>query len=102
MDLESGPGCLCHGWAGLGDVLLEGRRLAGVWGHRSVEAAQEIGEAGLERLGGRRTPCGRSAEEQDTPGLLPGLAGIGHFYLRLHDPRVPSVLLFRREDYRPC
>jgi hypothetical protein len=28
------------------------------------------------------------------PGLMPGLAGIGHFCLRLYDPAgVPSVLL---------
>jgi hypothetical protein len=30
-----------------------------------------------------------------TPGLLLGLAGIGHFFLRLTRPEVPSVLLFR-------
>ena len=26
-------------------------------------------------------------------GLMLGLAGIGQFYLRLHDPRVPLVLV---------
>jgi hypothetical protein len=27
-----------------------------------------------------------------------GLAGIGYFYLRLHDPAIPSMLLLHRES----
>ena len=33
-------------------------------------------------------------------GLMLGLAGIGHFYLRLQFPdHVPSVLLLRRQEF---
>jgi hypothetical protein len=28
-----------------------------------------------------------------------GLAGIGHFYLRLAVPSVPSILILRREEF---
>jgi hypothetical protein len=27
------------------------------------------------------------------------LAGIGYFYLRLHDPSIPSILIPRRENF---
>jgi lantibiotic biosynthesis protein len=36
-------------------------------------------------------PCG-VPEGHEAPGLRVGLAGIGHFYLGLHDPAVPSAL----------
>jgi hypothetical protein len=37
-------------------------------------------------------PCG-VPEGGETPNLMLGIAGIGHFYLRLYDPRTPSILL---------
>ena len=30
--------------------------------------------------------------EEETPGLMLGLAGIGYFYLRVADSKVPSIL----------
>jgi hypothetical protein len=35
-----------------------------------------------------------------TDGLFLGRAGAAYFYLRLHDPTIPSVLLLRPERYR--
>ena len=35
-----------------------------------------------------------------TPSLMLGLAGIGYFYLRLHSPTVPSILLVRPEEWQ--
>ena len=34
-----------------------------------------------------------------TPDLMLGLAGIGYFYLRLHDPTIPSILLVESENF---
>ncbi|HEU5097885.1 MAG TPA: hypothetical protein VFU22_02490, partial [Roseiflexaceae bacterium] len=34
----------------------------------------------------------------ETPSLMLGLAGTGHFYLRLSDPAIPSILVPRYED----
>jgi hypothetical protein len=42
-------------------------------------------------------PCGVPGGGE-SPSLMLGLAGIGHFYLRLYDPAsVPSVLLVKPE-----
>jgi lantibiotic modifying enzyme len=57
--------------------------------------AQTAAETGVERFERRRVPwpCGLY-EANETPGLMLGLAGIGHFYLRMADPgRTPTVLL---------
>jgi Lanthionine synthetase C-like protein/HopA1 effector protein family len=69
--------CLCHGMAGNADILA----LIGLDEDR--ELVEQVGHLGLERL------------EADSPahlGLMTGLAGIGHFYLRLHDKSIPSPL----------
>jgi lantibiotic modifying enzyme len=83
--------CLCHGIAGNAEILMQIAQLA----RRSdlnlpvLAAAQ----AGVERHHDSGDwPCGVPGGDQ-TPGLLLGLAGIGHFYLRLHDTSVPSPLL---------
>jgi lantibiotic modifying enzyme len=78
---------LCHGAAGAADVLLQaaaGRE------HVPSALALDVGRRGIElyvRPGAARFPGG------ETPGLVLGLSGIGTFYLRLFDPRVPSPLL---------
>jgi lantibiotic modifying enzyme len=78
--------CLCHGAAGVADVLL----------HRAAppgDLPARIGHHGLESFAapGATFPCGVPLGE--TPGLLLGFAGIGMLYLRLADPDVPSPLL---------
>ncbi|MBP7340607.1 lanthionine synthetase LanC family protein [Niveispirillum sp.] len=83
----------CHGLAGMADLILD----AGLWRNRPdlVALAAGIGLQGIERHAAPRTPwpCAiRGVGE--VPGLMTGLAGIGHFYLRLHDPLTSgSVLL---------
>jgi hypothetical protein len=69
--------CLCHGMTGNADVLaLIGR-------HDDRELVEQVGLFGAERF---------EAEGPTYLGLMTGLAGIGHFYLRLHDESVPSPL----------
>lgn len=76
---------LCHGAAGAADVLLYGEDASGL--------AEQIGTIGIEYYHGpvARFPCAVAYGE--TPGLFTGLAGIGLFYLRLHDSNVPTVLV---------
>jgi lantibiotic modifying enzyme len=84
---------LCHGWGGLGDILLESRRIAptpAIDALLARIAAEGIARHGDDPAGWR---CG--LREGSTPSLLLGLAGIGHFYLRLAVPDTPSVLLVR-------
>ncbi|MDQ3849135.1 MAG: hypothetical protein M3296_00765, partial [Actinomycetota bacterium] len=104
-ELASGAGnfSLCHGLAGNAEILLEGARLLGDGASEGAELARAVADAGLERHveGTAPWPCGTL--EGETTSLFLGLAGIGMFYLRLHDPTRPSVLLItpQGEDAQP-
>jgi lantibiotic modifying enzyme len=90
---QGGSYCLCHGTGGNAELLLLAADRLGRPALR--EAAEAAGRAGIESFerAGLPWPCGLS-RAGETPGLMLGLAGIGHFYLRLHAPAaVPSVLL---------
>ncbi|HEY6989665.1 MAG TPA: lanthionine synthetase LanC family protein, partial [Bryobacteraceae bacterium] len=86
---------LCHGAGGNAELLIEA---AVVLGRSNLRAAAEnAGWYGIETyLKARRPwPCG-VVPGGETPNLMLGLAGIGHFYLRLCDPvKTPSVLIVR-------
>ncbi len=82
----------CHGMAGMADLLLD----AGLWlGRPELTAlAAAAGYRGIERHAVPRTPwpCALRGVGE-LPGLMTGVAGIGHFYLRLHDPLTTGSLL---------
>jgi lantibiotic biosynthesis protein len=83
---------LCHGAGGAADVLLCGAvALGGPW-HKRAQLAYDLGHSTLERYGrdGGDWPCGLAGHAP--PGLFRGLAGIGWWFLRLHDRTVPSPL----------
>lgn len=89
---------LCHGSAGNAELLVYAARVFGDDSARLL--AEQVGLVGVEQY--RKTlspwPCG-VLQGGETPGLLLGLAGIGHFYLRLHDPAsVPPVLIILPEE----
>lgn len=92
--MESGMGnySLCHGLAGNAEIVGEGRSLLG---DAALAPAQEVARAGIEshHTPGVPWPCG--IRNGETPSLMLGLAGIGYFYLRLHDSSLPSILLPR-------
>ncbi|MBZ5605373.1 MAG: hypothetical protein LAO79_24000 [Acidobacteriia bacterium] len=91
---ENGDFTYCHGAAGNAEFLLE---VAREWDRTDIRTAvHNVGWFGIERYQskGLSWPCGLRLGE--VRGLMLGLAGIGHFYLRLHDPeRVPGILLVR-------
>jgi hypothetical protein len=82
---------LCHGIAGNSEILLQIDHVTSRPDLR--QAVMAAAEEGIRRYHESGTwPCGIK-DAGEAPGLLLGLAGIGHFYLRLHDPSIPTPLL---------
>jgi Lanthionine synthetase C-like protein/HopA1 effector protein family len=91
----AGDFSLCHGLAGNADILhWATSRLTVSDADRLTALPAAVGAAGSEHYGngGPDWPCGLGGGV--SPGLMVGLAGIGHFYLRLHDPTIPPVVVF--------
>jgi len=83
---------LPRGLAAAADLLLEAGRVLGEDDWRRT--AERVGNWGIERYSKDDLPwpCG-STNGWDAPSFMHGLAGIGYFYLRLHDSvAVPSVV----------
>ncbi|HWW61591.1 MAG TPA: lanthionine synthetase LanC family protein, partial [Thermoanaerobaculia bacterium] len=83
---------LCHGLAGNAELFLVAAEVLRDARYRG--AAELVARRGMEAYARPRNPwpCGVNGGGE-APGMMLGLAGIGWFYLRLHDSRVPSVLL---------
>ncbi len=84
---------LCHGVAGNSETLIYGSRILGDPELRSL--AERIGRQGIEYYARNDVPWPSGNMGQiESPNLLLGSAGTGHYYLRLHDPeRTPPVLI---------
>lgn len=90
---------LCHGLGGNAELFLVAADLLGDERYRAV--AEAVGDRGIQSVHLQRNPwpCG-VVSGGETPNLMLGTAGIGYFYLRLHDSRaVPSVLLAEDGGY---
>ena len=90
VDLENYS--LCHGLSGNADLFLCADQVFREEKYRTL--AEQIGQRGLEKYASMGIPwlCGIQGGGE-TPGLMLGLAGIGHFYLRLFDSdKIETVL----------
>jgi len=84
---------LCHGLGGNAEVFIVAAHLLKNAQYKSI--ADYIGQRAIQMIADPREPwpCGVQGGGE-APSLLLGLAGIGYFFLRLHDPAgVPSVLM---------
>lgn len=84
---------LCHGHAGNAELMLLGFERSNRPKLRL--AAELVGDLGIDCFSDTDIPwpCGVD-RAWESPSLMLGLAGIGYFYLRLHDPkRVPAVVI---------
>jgi lantibiotic modifying enzyme len=83
---------LCHGLTGNAELLAYASQVLADESHLSL--VNEVGELGIERYGTGKLPwpCGVPGAGE-SPNLMLGLAGIGYFYLRLHDSSKHSLLL---------
>jgi lantibiotic biosynthesis protein len=80
----------CHGVFGLIDTLLDGVR-SGRTAHAATLSAIVAYATTQFHRGERAWPSGLMSHEE-IGGLMLGNAGIGHIYLRLADPSLPSLL----------
>lgn len=94
--LHSGQGsncCLCHGDMGNAELLLFAGDVLG--DSDSLKVVSQLAEQAIQKhhVGHNPWPCG-VLNGGENPGLMLGLAGIGYFFLRLHDrKKVPSVMM---------
>jgi class II lanthipeptide synthase len=91
---EASDFCLCHGLCGNAEVLVQGELALGDKFPSGKATALRVAAAGIERYSDGETPWPCGPDGNSMPGLMIGLSGIGHFYLRLHSAAVPSVLDF--------
>jgi lantibiotic modifying enzyme len=90
--LPRADACLCHGLAGRAEALLVAAECLGDEGW--LAWAREAGARLIARHGERGDWPSGVACRGPNPSLMLGTAGIGHHFLRLHDPaRTPPVLL---------
>ena len=85
---------LCHGLGGNAEIFLTAARILKNPQYKAI--ADYIGQRAIQDADARESwPCGVAGGDE-SPNLMIGLAGIGYFYLRLHDPEsVPSVLMIQ-------
>jgi lantibiotic biosynthesis protein len=89
---DMGNFSLCHGLAGNADILATAEQITTEPDYRKT--ARTVGEHGIERFGGAKAPWPSGLTgSQYVPTLMQGLAGTGHFYLRLHAPGNTSSIL---------
>jgi lantibiotic modifying enzyme len=84
---------LCHGNFGNAELCLQAARVFGKPEHRTLAEDVALHALGIYGPGLAPWPCG-VLNAGETPNLMLGTAGIGHFLLRLHDPaRTPAVMI---------
>jgi lantibiotic modifying enzyme len=90
--LHSGTGnySLCHGLSGNADILLYGWQVLGQDFVEGLATAHAVANARIANSMKHTGLC--RGEDSEPPGLMLGLAGIGHFYLRLYNHSTRSVL----------
>lgn len=90
---------LCHGNAGNAELLIYASRVLGNTDYKAI--ADQVGKHGIEQHQKNAIPwsCGVIGGGE-TPNLMLGLAGIGYFYLRLHDPvkYTPVLIILPKEE----
>jgi lantibiotic modifying enzyme len=94
--LGDGNYSLCHGLAGNAEVVNDGGSLLE---DDAATLARSVADAGIERYLETGAPWPLGVYEGQSDSLLVGRAGTAYFYLRLHDPDRPSVLLLRPESF---
>lgn len=97
---QHGSYSLCHGHVGNCELPLYAARLLGE--DDLLEPCRRVVRHGIETFedAARPWPSGTMSRGPD-PSLMLGEAGVGHFFLRLTSPEIPSPLILRPEHGAP-
>ncbi len=104
LNIDAANYCLCHGIMGNAEVLLAGSQLLNterdlkeitLW----MNLPDHIADIGIQTCAKKNHQWFRGIKDGDTPGLMLGLSGIGYFYMRLYNSKIPSLLLLKREAF---
>jgi len=88
--------CLCHGLSGNADIMLSGFESLGKEIQNGKDLAFAVASAGIS-LHSRQNQWPLDIPGNRSSGLMTGLSGVGHFYLRIQNPAIPSLLAFDQE-----
>lgn len=88
--------CLCHGLSGNADILLSGYEAMGKEFSRGNELAFDVASAGIA-LYSQQNRWPFDVFGNNASSLMQGLSGAGLFYLRIQNPKIPSLLAFDQE-----
>jgi lantibiotic modifying enzyme len=96
---SAGNYSLCHGIFGNAQVLLYGAQMLCDAFVKDATIAYDAADAAIERFSkpGTVWPCGTHTDE--SPGLMLGLAGIGHYLLKLCQRSTPAVTILRKQEW---
>ena len=89
--------CLCHGLSGNGDILLTGGLTLGKGFPSFIDMAFQVASVGITRYS-QNNSWPFAALGNNSPGLMLGLSGVGYFYLRLYNNKIPSMLAIENQD----
>ena len=97
LTTNQGNYSLCHGNFGNAELCLQATRVFGKPEHRALAEDLALHAIGIHGPRLAPWPCG-VLNAGETPNLMLGTAGIGHFLLRLHDQdRTPAVMIILPE-----
>jgi lantibiotic modifying enzyme len=99
IETSTGNYSLCHGLAGNGEAMLYGNQILDGPSSVDLRLVLDAADSATERysMPGIGWPCGTHTGE--TPGMMLGLSGIGHHFLRLSGRRVPSIAILRKQEW---
>jgi lantibiotic biosynthesis protein len=99
LDTQTGNFSLCHGLTGNAEVLTYGSEILKPEPEENRETALSVARSGIERYVTNNSPWPCGTHVGETPNLMLGMAGIGHYYLRLYQPSIPSILILKKEAW---
>ena len=91
LESERGDFSLCHGLAGIAEIVHETSHV--------LDPVDRPRAARAVRAGAKDSEARTRSWHTESPTLFLGLAGVGYLNLRLHDPRAPSLLMLRRQSF---